>query len=339
MGMSIKAFETENTINVSGRRAENVQQQNPQKTLFVGNTNLANDPIALRRKEAQEKAWNIVKNAWDSDKAIDDMIQGRKEHYAQMEKIKETSLFELSQIKEEKENLRNMYGVEADSKEQKDLELLQKAQEINAGVSDEELTEKERQYLAELYQGELTEYQSRVLEQNERAVDLKKQIADADKQMRDVTADLHSIEKERLKSNPMLEAKNAADDIMAVANEEIIGMLIQESKEHIDEKMEEAKEKAKKSMEEKEEKEEQLDELKLKRAVQEAMIEGTREAVEKARAIERQADAPDIEISEMVQMTQGIESSKNVEQSLEEIKNSMNLLEADLKGIKVDEEI
>ena len=157
--------------------------------------------------------------------------------------------------------------------------------------------------------------------------------------MRDDIADIHSIKQERLKSNPMLEAQKAAEEILDAANDEVIGMLIQESQEYIDEKMAEEKEDAEKSMEEKEEREEQLDELKLKRAVQEALIEGTKEAVEKAKAMERRMESPEVEISEMIDIAQGDSAATDVGQSLDEIKNSMNLLEADLKGIKVDKEV
>lgn len=339
MSLTIKAFDTGNLENISGQNAGQRAAKGEKKSIFGGNLRLANDPIEQRRKEAQEKAWNIVKNAWDNDDAVDGMIDTRREHYAQMQALKEEAAAELSDIEEEKEVLRKLYEVDADSKEQKDLELLEKAQDIESGVSKETLTEAESRRVSELYQGTLTEYQSRGLELNERAIEKKEQIAEADRLMRDDTADIHSIKQERLKSNPMEEAKKAAEDILGAANDEVIGMLIQESKEYIDEKMEEVEEDAEKATEEKEAREEQLDELKLKRAVQEAMIEGTKEAVERAKAMERQMDAPEVETSEMIDMAQGDNAAKDVGASLEEIKNSMNLLEADLKGIKVDEEV
>lgn len=339
MSLTIKAFEAEDMASAFGQNAERIGAKEEKKSVFGGNLNLANDPIAQRRKEAQEKAWNIVKNAWDNDSAVDEMIQARRSHYAEMKVLKEEATEGLADVQEEKEVLRELYDVDEDSKEQKDLELLEKAQNIKSGVSKEKLTKEESERVAKLYQEPLTEYQSRSLELNKRAIEMKKQISDADRRMRDDTADIYSIKQERLKSNPMVDAQKASEEILEAANEEIIGMLIQESQEHIDEKMEEASEKAKESMEKKEEREEQLEELKLKRAVQEALIEGTKEAVEKAKAMERQSKAPEVEISEMVDIAQGDDVTKDVGQSLDEIKSSMNLLEADLKGIKVDEEI
>ncbi len=339
MSLTIKAFETGNMERASGQGAEQMNAKGAQKSIFGGNLRLANDPIEQRRKEAQEKAWNIVKDAWDNDSAVDEMIQARRNHYAEMQALKEEATAGLADIEEEKEVLRELYDVDENSKEQQDLKLLEKAQNFNSGVSEERLTEDEQKRVAELYQGTLTEYQSRGLELNKRAIEHRKQIEEADKQMRDDTADIHSIKKERLKSNPVLEAQKAAEEVLEAANDEVIGMLMQEAKDHVDEKMEEAKEDAEKATEEKEEQEEQLEEQQLKRAVQEALIEGTKEAVEKAKAMERQMDAPEVSISEMRDMAEGSKAATEVGQGLDEIKSSMKLLEADLKGIKVDEEV
>ncbi len=339
MNLGINAFATVNLTKASEQGAEKSGGQNTRQSIYVGNSNIVDNPIAQKRKEAQEAAWNIVKNAWDSDKSVDDMIQTRRNHYAELSARKESAAVELSDIADDKEALRELYEVDADSQEQKDLELLEKAKDINSGVSTEELTEEERKRLGELYQSERTEYQSRALELHGRAVELKKQIADADKQMREDTAGIYAIKQERLKSNPMLDAKNAADEVMEAANQEIIGMALQEAKEHIDEKMEEAQEKAEKNAKEQEEREEQLEEQKLNRAIQEAMIEGTKEAIEKVEAIQRQMDAPDMDATEMTAIVQMDDAGKDVSQSLDEIKYSMKVLEADLKGIKVDEEV
>lgn len=337
MNISIKAFDTGSDSNRLGHDNGQLGAKNQKQTLFGGDLSIANDPIALKRKEAQEKAWKIVKNAWANDMSVDESVQERREHYAQMEALRKEATESLADINDDKEVLRELYGVGADSQEQKDLELLEKEQDYKNGVSFDAPTKEEMERLAELHQQPLTEYQERALELNNQAGNLKLQIEDANRRMRDDTSDLYSIRQERLKSKAMLEAQDAAEDIMETANDEIIGMLLQEAKEHIDEKMEESKEKAEKAAEEQEEKEEQLEEVKLERAVQEAMIEGTKEAVEKAKAIQRQNEAPDMEMTEMVDIAKGSDVSKDVGQSLDEIKNSMKLLEADLKGIKVDQ--
>lgn len=306
--------------------------------IYGGNMNAA-DPIAQRRKEAQQQAWKVVSNAWKNDRAVDDSIQSRRDHYKEMEQLKAEATNSLKDVREDKEVLRELYGVDVDSQEQKDLELLEKQREERRHPGSATFTEEERARLAELEKEPLTEYQQRALDLDAQAEIYQDQIDDADRRMKDDVADIHSIQKERLKTNPMLEAQNAADEIMDAANDEIKSMLIQDAVDHIDEEQEKREEQAEKSMEEKEEREEQLEQLKLKRAIQEAIIEGTKEAAEEAREQERQNEAPEIELGEMVDIAKGNNVSKDVGQSLSDIKSSMRVLEADLKGIKVDKEV
>jgi len=193
--------------------------------------------------------------------------------------------------------------------------------------------------LKEIHEAPLTEYQTSALEINDRAGNLKKQMEDTRRQMMDDTANINRIKLERLKEHPMVDAQNAADEIMDAANKEIIGMLVQDAKDHVDEQMEEAEKKAEENMEEKEQREEELEEIKLERAIERAMLEGTDEAVEEAKQIERRNEAADIRLDEMVDITSGDKVQKDVSQNLSDIKSNMKVLEADLKGIQVDEQI
>ena len=76
---------------------------------------------------------------------------------------------------------------------------------------------------------------------------------------------------EKLKTHGMVDAKNAADDIMDAANDDVVSMLVSDVKDGIDEKMEEAKEDAKDVADEKEKRQERLDALEEKRAVEKAL--------------------------------------------------------------------
>ena len=107
----------------------------------------------------------------------------------------------------------------------------------------------------------------------------------------------------------------------------------------IDEKMEEAKEDAKDVADEKEKRQERLDALEEKRAVEKALIEGTKEAVDRAKEKQQKHEAPDMKLDEMLTLTTEHKQMNGVEQGLDDIKSSMKVLEADLKGIKVDKEV
>lgn len=212
-----------------------------------------------------------------------------------------------------------------------------KEQDYKNGVLDEGLTDEEYDRLAEIHKKPLTGYQKQALELNNYAAGHKREIRRADYGMTAEKQNVSRIKLERLKTHAMVDAQGAADDIMDAANDEIIGMLVQEVKDQQDEKMDEAKEKADEAMKEKEKREEKLDEMKLERAIERAMIEGTDEAVEEAERIKRQNDSPDIQMTDMVDLADSADLKKSVDQNLGDIKSSMKVLEADLKGIKVDE--
>lgn len=283
--------------------------QGNRKSFFAGNSNLVNDPIAEKRKEAQEKAWKVVSDAWDADKAIDKSIEDRQNHYNEMVEIVKEAQSHLKDINAQVDTLKEEYGVT------------------------EEMTFKDWP----------DEYKQRYLELNKQASAFKKEIYDAQKYMKDDIADIKAIAQERLKSDPMLDAQKTADTIEAAANEEIIGMAMEEAKDHIDEKMEEVQEEAEEKAEEEEAKEEKLELQREIRELQKAIAEGTKEAVAEA-AAEAEArrhenDTLDLPLDELMKLTQMNTETDKAQKTLDEIKYSMNLLEADLKGIEIDEEI
>ena len=284
-------------------------EQGNRKTFFAGNSSLANDPIAEKRKEAQEKAWKVVSDAWDADKKIDKSIEDRQNHYNEMLEVVKEAQSHLKDINDQIDVLKEEYGIteETEFKDWPD------------------------------------EYKQRYLELNKQASTFKEQIYDADKLMKDDIADIKAIALERLKSDPMAEAQKTADAIEEAANKEIIGMAMQQAKDHIDEKMEEVEEKAEEKAEEEEAKEEKLELQREIKELQKAIAEGTKEAVEeaaaKAEARRHEKEALDLPLDELVKLTQMNTETDKAQKSLDEIKYSMNLLEADLKGIEVDKEV
>jgi len=280
-------------------------EQGNRKSFFMGNTNIANDPLAEKRKEAQEKAWKVVSDAWDADKAVDKSVEDRKNHYNEMLEVVKEAQTHLKDINAQVDALKEEYGITEETE----------------------------------YKDWPEEYKQRYFELSKQASEFEKQIYDADKLMKDDIADIKAIALERLKSDPMAKAQKTADAIEAAANKEIIGMAMQQAKEHIEEKMEEAKEKAEEKAEEEEAKEEQLEDLQEMKTLQEAIIEGTKEAVAEAEARRQENEAPELPLDDLIKLTQLNTETDKAQKSLEEIKYSMSLLEADLKGIEIDEEV
>lgn len=333
-----KMNQAENAIDQADKTEDGKSTKKDKSKVFAGDLNLIDDPVTKKRKEAQQKALKVVKDAWDIDRSIDADIQERRDHYDKMKTLYSEAQDEVLKINDQKKALREQHMVEPDSQEQKDLELLEKRQVCMSGKFNIELTEEEWKRCEEIDKAGLTNYQEQALELNKRSIHFREELKEAQKGMKEDVAKIKAIRLERLKSDPMVEAEKNADQIMENASKEIIGLLKQEAVDNMDEKQQEAEEKAKDTKEEKKEEEKKLEEQKLERAKQEAMMMQTKEAARKVRAQQKCVEASDVDMGEIVTLARDYRQPENVSQTLNEIKNNMKLLEADLKGIQVDEE-
>ncbi len=303
--MAINININNTNFGINGTFCPGINEQGSRKTFFTGNMNNQNDPIAEKRMEAQKKAMKVVGDAWNTDKAIDKSIEERRNHYQEMLALKNEAQSQINDINNQIDALEKEYGI-TDEMKSKDWP---------------------------------SEFKQAYSDLKEPLGELNKQINDADKAMKDDVADIRAITIERLKSNPMLDAQKTADAIHAATDEEIIGMVMQEAKDNIEEKMEEAQEKAEEDAEKKEVEEEKLEDIKEMKAMQEAMIARTKEAVEKAEARHEENNAPDIPLEDLMKLAQVNTETGKAQKALKDIKNSMSLLEADLTGIEVNEEV
>ncbi len=134
---------------------------------------------------------------------------------------------------------------------------------------------------------------------------------------------LTDIHLERLKSAPMVEATEDADKILEAANKEIIGMLKDEAKEHIDEENEKRTEEAEEKAEKEKEEEERIEAMKAKKEEREEK-EGASPETDYVTAATRQ-------------MVKIAETDEKVQQELQNIVSQMKLDLEDLKGAAVDQ--
>ncbi len=328
--------------NTAGNQVFGVNGQNKtdRKTFFAAESNLVNDPIAQKRKDAQKKAWKIISDAWEQDKAVDADIAERKEIYSTNKAQFEKASAELAAVGNEKNALKEYYEIDPESDEQKNLELMERYQDQKKGLINGEMLSEEECARAEALMGQpLTDYQARALELNDIEGDWEIRYRDSKKIMDNMVDDIKDIEIELLQSNPMQDAKASADAVMEAASKDIMATIIQDAKEKVDETMEETEKKAEEAAEEKEEKEEELEEIRVERAIQRAIIEGTREAVLEAKEETEKEDTPDVEIGDIALMTKQGTHMEDAKQNLNDLKYEMKLMEADLKGIKIDEEL
>ena len=376
--MQVKIGNNENqTINTSlqtqenaakGARKEAAKRKN---TIFAGDLPINKDPITLRKQQAQKRAMKFVKDAWSGDRKLD---QSQDEIRAKLKELMDeaTANQELAQSNTERmENLRQQYGVEADSQEQKDLELLMKASNPDSFdsltedeearlaemgpqreymallskkmISTEPFTEGDQARLDELGKS-LTEYQRKCLEINEERSVYQKRDARTQNYIQELQTSLTDMKIERLKFHKMADAQEKAEQVMEQASEEIIGLLVDEAKDHVDETYEEQREEAEKKAEEKEEQEEKQEKIEEQKELIEARVDAAQEHTHEAEEAQREQEKDAREEAQLMKdmAEAGMDvagTSSAVKAEIKDMLQKMKLIEADIKGIEVDEEI
>ena len=146
-----------------------------------------------------------------------------------------------------------------------------------------------------------------------------KQAMDTENELTAENAVIRQTKIERLKSNPMGEARDQADAVMDAANDEIMGLLIAEGRDYIDEKQEEEKKKAEAAQEKKQELEEKLEARKEDRKEQEKLTENIVEASQR--------------------LSGGTDSVAQAQKEIRDMMNRLKLVEDDVKGATVNQSI
>lgn len=349
--MQIKAGDTGNQMihsNVhapekAGEQGRHKAAKQQRKTaIFAGDLPIHKDAITLRRQQAQKKAMKMIQDAWNGDRKIDQSIEEYGALSEEQRKELKLNKDKMAECDARKESLRESYGVEKDSQEQKDLELLERQHYPNLGSG--EFTEEERERLKELESEPLTEYQQRCLEMegdksvfNDRARHAESRIKAYDNAVR-------SIKQERLKHHEMLDAQENADKVMEQASKDIQGLIVGEAKDHVDEVQEEQREEAKEKAEEKEEQEEKIELRQEQKELMEARIEAVREESHEAQEAQRRQEKDAREEAELLgdMADAGLNvagANDAVKAEIKDMLNKLKLVEADIKGIEVDEEV
>ena len=150
---------------------------------------------------------------------------------------------------------------------------------------------------------------------------MKVTASNANDKLIELTDTIAKAKTDQAKSQDMLKAGSAADDILEASNKEIMGLLIQDGKEHIDKEQEEAQKKAEEQKEKRDEQQERIDEAKQERKEQ------------KNSSSQAEADSVQQDLSLQRKTTNNVEAAQ---QNIRNILEDNNLLAEDLKGIKID---
>lgn len=288
--------------------------ENGRKSFFGGNLpkNELQERIALKKQEAQRQAMKVIGEAWDGDRSIDAELDTHRENIRKLQEENKYANSQIQELTKQQEEMKAAYGITDDSQEQKDLELLRKSRQPDAS-----LTKEEQERCQELEEQGLTQYQKDQLELDKPKNDYQNTIEKNKLAIEGENAVIRGVRLERLKSSPMLKAADQAEEIKEASSQEIIGMVIEDSREKLDEEQEEREEKAEKLEEQKEEQEAFIEAQKEKKDEQEELLE-------------------DMPVDEMISLE---ETKSNVQNEVQNILNKMNLVAEDLKGAVVDENL
>ncbi len=310
------------------------RKQRGRAAVFAPFLNGQYDPVEQKRALAKKQAYKMVGDAFAGERKIDDDLKEREDAVSRYQQSMGEANRKIREIDEKKEALRQEYGVDADSQEQKDLEILEKFSEDPFRMSQEE-QKRALELYAEGKAGGYTEYQKRALEWNAAKEPYLDDLYKAKKGIIEENAAIRSITQERLKHHPVLDAVENAEDILEDASKDIIGLLQSEAVDHIDEKFEEEIEKAEESREEKKEEQKKLEEAKKHREEMEALA-NPEKAEKNQKRTEGETDvlSGDPVTEAMLKMD---DVKNDIKQEISDMVTKMNLAAEDIKGIKVDE--
>ena len=286
---------------------KNGKAKNGGKSIDARSMASVTDPIATKKAQVRKKAMKIIGDAFAGESKIDDDMANRREKIRSLTREIGDSTKAISDIEASRAALQDKFGVSSDSQEQKDLELLAKGVETGFSGSDVRLTKEEEEY----------QQQSLALKKSEESY--VNELADARNEIQTENAVIRQTKIERLKSNSMGAAFEQADAVMGAASDEIMGMLIAEGKDHIDEKQEEEKKTAEEAADKKKELEEKLQARKDEKNEQEELTKNIVEAANKQAG--------------------GTDSVVQAQQEIKDMMNKLKLVEDDVKGAAVDQGI
>ncbi len=339
-----------NTQNMNSSITGSEDQANNRKgaslkngSMFAGNTNLPS-MIDQKRDSARKQAMKIVSDAFDGERKLDATMQGIRDKVSALKEENYGYTKEIQANEERISELADMYGIDPESEEQKDLELLHKRSMRENKLETEPFTKEDMERLAELDKQGLTEYQERAIEIYKMNDTMQHSINDNNALIEGNNAAIENMKIERLKTDPIGEAMEAAEDIMEAASDEIKSMIVKDSMQHIEEKAEEEKEKAEEKAEQKEEEEEKLEAAKERKEELDELVEKAKENNEQAELESERAKKAGKNIiekaSDMAQLSGHAVASvlqDQVNTEIQNILNKLNLLPEDIKGSKVDD--
>lgn len=293
-------------------------------TIFVGDLVNRQEMVSDKFAQAQKSAIKRLMDQFEADLAIDEGMEESENLIGELQKSTIDAHETIKEIDERRGEIMKRYEIKPDSQEQKDLELLQKANAAKKDPFNKDLalTEEEKKRLSEM--PPMTEYQREMLECDKEEEKYRNIIRDNRQNIIVENATIHATEKALLKVHPMVDAKKDAEAMIKDALKEQAGDLLQEGVNKVDEDVEEAQK-------------EQFE------AQEKALEEKIRR--EKMKEEEAEHEKSNQELQETVftgatQMTSGSQQAiLNLQTDVKTLIQDQIVLDVDMKGLRVNEQV
>mgnify|MGYP006971253301 CR=1 FL=1 len=324
---SIESHDRETKGNAGKRSAD---QQS--KAIYAGNltaNHSLRDRIAQKKEKAQARALKIVNDAWSGDKKIDDELKRSRDHIKELRETVREARERIQDVEEQRKALDEQYNMTPEKEslmnrgyQERLARQLAEAQGIEYEGRDSDLTQEEWKQFELIEQGGYEEYYAEYREMRtglgRAASSYSSEMARALKLIEAENAVIRGIREEKRKSgDPMLDAQAQADEVLEGARDEIVGMVFEEAKEHIDEEQEKREEQAEAIEEKKEEQEEILKERRKQEEELEELLK-------------------DMPLDEMTDLNR---TQAEIRQEIEQLLSKMGMVADDIKGSMVDMEV
>lgn len=280
------------------------------KSIDASGLNLGQDSLAQRKSQARREAMDIIKNQFKSDGKLDQSLAERRQKIAESKGDAEEALDHINEITKQQEQLKEDWGIEDDSEEQQNAELRIKVKDAMKPGSKVELTQEDWERYSQL--GPMSEYEQAIMDWEAEKDNFRKDLDAANKDIAVQTSVIRETKQEMLKYHGMDDATALAEESMKAASKEIVGMAMQESMDEIQDQIDKAVEEGKEQKEQKEE--------------------------EEALRQEKKADEMELR-QELMDLPNVQQMQSEVEQRMQEILAKQKLLEEDLKGVQVDQNV
>lgn len=218
---------------------ESKKSEKQGNTIYAGSLNLLDDPIGEKQAKAQRDALKEIMDTFSGEHSIDLQMREKRAHIKELDEDIAENQKDIRELQGYGAALKEQYGVTDDSEEEAELELLKKQARFAMGDVSQQLNEEELKKLQDIYANGLSEYQEQALGFYNRELSLESENEAMQKEQKEDTAFIKGVHKERLKRHDMIDSQKVAQDILEQASKEIVGMLVQEAVDHIDETLEE----------------------------------------------------------------------------------------------------